>query len=52
MSFLGGPDVQQQSASTSPPGLKKDVLDPDVDPDDGDSFFDDPLPEPQKTYGG
>ncbi|KAM9704416.1 centrosomal protein 43 isoform 3-T3 [Menidia menidia] len=27
-------------------------LDQDQDPDEGDSFFDDPLPKPQKTYGG
>ncbi|TNN37939.1 FGFR1 oncogene partner [Liparis tanakae] len=26
-------------------------LDLDEDPEDGDSFFDDPLPKPQKTYG-
>ncbi|XP_071395669.1 centrosomal protein 43 isoform X3 [Centroberyx affinis] len=35
-------------------GLKR-VLDLELeveeDPDDGDSFFDDPLPKPQKTYG-
>lgn len=47
--------VQQQCSSSSPssspssPGLQKE---PEGDPDDGDSFFDDPLPEPQKTYGG
>lgn len=38
-------------------GLKREVADLDLDldveddPDDGDSFFDDPLPKPQKTYG-
>lgn len=43
-------DVLQQSSCSS--GLMKERLDPEVDPDDADSFFDDPLPEPQKTYGG
>lgn len=35
------------------PGLRKEHLDLDMDEDldDGDSFFDDPLPKPQKTYG-
>ncbi|XP_034555016.1 FGFR1 oncogene partner isoform X2 [Notolabrus celidotus] len=36
-------------------GLQRDPLDLDLevddDPDEGDSFFDDPLPKPQKTYG-
>lgn len=45
------------SSSSSPssptsPGLKKEHPDVEVEPDEGDSFFDDPLPEPQKTYGG
>lgn len=51
--------VKQQSSSSSSssssptsPGLKKERPDLEVDPDEGDSFFDDPLPEPQKTYGG
>ncbi|XP_075873318.1 centrosomal protein 43 isoform X2 [Nelusetta ayraudi] len=49
--------VQQQcssssSCSSSSPGLQKDPPPAEGDPDDGDSFFDDPLPEPQKTYGG
>ncbi|XP_059212085.1 FGFR1 oncogene partner isoform X5 [Centropristis striata] len=43
------------SSSCSGSGLKKERLDLDLevddDPDDGDSFFDDPLPKPQKTYG-
>lgn len=42
-------------SQTSTLGLKGDRLDLDLevedDPDDGDSFFDDPLPKPQKTYG-
>ncbi|XP_074541716.1 centrosomal protein 43 isoform X7 [Halichoeres trimaculatus] len=36
-------------------GRQRDHLDLDLevedDPDEGDSFFDDPLPKPQKTYG-
>ena len=40
---------------TSSSGLKKERVDLELevedDPDDGDSFFDDPLPKPQKTYG-
>uniref|UniRef100_A0A8P4KKP0 Centrosomal protein 43 n=1 Tax=Dicentrarchus labrax TaxID=13489 RepID=A0A8P4KKP0_DICLA len=60
-SSLGKGDFQQpvsraDGASdnrTSSSGLKKDRLDLDLedDPDEGDSFFDDPLPKPQKTYG-
>uniref|UniRef100_A0A8P4GI30 Centrosomal protein 43 n=1 Tax=Dicentrarchus labrax TaxID=13489 RepID=A0A8P4GI30_DICLA len=59
-SSLGKGDFQQpvsraDGASdnrTSSSGLKKDRLDLDLedDPDEGDSFFDDPLPKPQKTY--
>ncbi|KAM7368436.1 hypothetical protein PAMP_014651 [Pampus punctatissimus] len=44
-------DVQQGSSSSS---LRRDCLDHeevDDDPEDRDSFFDDPLPKPQKTYG-
>lgn len=51
--------VKQQcsspASSSSPPispGLKKDRPDLEVDPDEEDSFFDNPLPQPQKTYGG
>nr|XP_046228582.1 FGFR1 oncogene partner isoform X7 [Scatophagus argus] len=59
---LGTGDFQQQvsrnseasgSVNSSSSAVKKDLLDLnlDDDPDDGDSFFDDPLPKPQKTYG-
>ncbi|XP_026164105.1 centrosomal protein 43 isoform X6 [Mastacembelus armatus] len=47
-------DFQQQVSSF---GLRRERLEPEVDDDDGDdpvdedSFFDDPLPKPQKTYG-
>lgn len=36
---------------STPPETRN--LDPglDDDEDEGDSFFDDPLPKPQKTYG-
>lgn len=60
-SSVGKGDFQQQvshtrtsSSSSSPGGPRKEHLDLDLDPDDpddGDSFFDDPLPKPQKTYG-
>lgn len=42
-------EVSDNKAST----LKKQHLNLDLEdePDDGDSFFDDPLPKPQKTYG-
>ncbi|XP_058469017.1 FGFR1 oncogene partner [Solea solea] len=47
---------QQQDDRSSSPGLGlKENLDLDLevedDLEDGDSFFDDPLPKPQKTYG-
>ncbi|XP_069543572.1 centrosomal protein 43 isoform X5 [Brachyistius frenatus] len=62
---LGSPvkgDFQQQVSS---PGPRRERPDLDLEeeeeeeeeqgggggPDDGDSFFDDPLPKPQKTYG-
>lgn len=59
---LGKGDFQQQSARHGEASdnrtasiLKREHLDQDLeaedDPDDGDSFFDDPLPKPQKTYG-
>ncbi|XP_070843957.1 centrosomal protein 43 isoform X3 [Chaetodon trifascialis] len=52
---LGKADFQQQASNnrTSSSGLRREHLDLDLedDPDDGDSFFDDPLPKPQKTYG-
>uniref|UniRef100_A0A3Q4BRN7 Centrosomal protein 43 n=1 Tax=Mola mola TaxID=94237 RepID=A0A3Q4BRN7_MOLML len=52
----GSVDFQQQvcgHSKASSSALKKDCLDLDLEgvPDDGDSFFDDPLPKPQKTYG-
>ncbi|XP_041814094.1 FGFR1 oncogene partner isoform X5 [Chelmon rostratus] len=52
---LGKADFQQQASNNRTPssGLKREHpdLDPEDEPDDGDSFFDDPLPKPQKTYG-
>uniref|UniRef100_UPI0037E856C4 centrosomal protein 43 isoform X3 n=1 Tax=Semicossyphus pulcher TaxID=241346 RepID=UPI0037E856C4 len=60
---LGKGDFLQQGSKhgeasgsrASSSGLKRDGLDLDLeveeDPDEGDSFFDDPLPKPQKTYG-
>ncbi|XP_070705071.1 centrosomal protein 43 isoform X6 [Pempheris klunzingeri] len=54
---LGKGDFQQQASDhrTASSGLRRECLDLDLevedDPDDGDSFFDDPLPKPQKTYG-
>ncbi|KAI3364683.1 hypothetical protein L3Q82_011462 [Scortum barcoo] len=55
---LGKGDFQQQSSKHSedhgtPSLLQRDCLDQDLDddPDEGDSFFDDPLPKPQRTYG-
>lgn len=57
----GAADLQQQvlrppvDLQTSTQDLRGGRLDLDLevedDPDDGDSFFDDPLPKPQKTYG-
>ncbi|KAM9840367.1 centrosomal protein 43 isoform 2-T2 [Aulostomus maculatus] len=45
------PGLRRSEASDSL-GLRKDLdLEVDADADDGDSFFDDPLPKPQKTYG-
>lgn len=48
-------DFQQLQVSrhskTPHDGALKERLDLEEDPEDGDSFFDDPLPEPQKTYG-
>ncbi|XP_068198308.1 centrosomal protein 43 isoform X2 [Antennarius striatus] len=41
-------DPQQRIPSSS---LKMEALDLEEE-EDGDSFFDDPLPKPQKTYGG
>ncbi|KAM4522334.1 centrosomal protein 43 isoform 5-T5 [Odontesthes bonariensis] len=56
---LGKAELQQQTANsrTSASAVRKEQLDLDLeaeeegDPDEGDSFFDDPLPKPQKTYG-
>uniref|UniRef100_A0A1A8EQG1 Centrosomal protein 43 n=1 Tax=Nothobranchius korthausae TaxID=1143690 RepID=A0A1A8EQG1_9TELE len=55
-SSLGQPDLQQSSNNrTASSAVRKESLDLDLegeeDHDEGDSFFDDPLPEPQKTYG-
>ncbi|XP_023250144.1 FGFR1 oncogene partner isoform X2 [Seriola lalandi dorsalis] len=52
---LGRGDFQQQDSRTSTLAVRRERLDLDLevedDLDDGDSFFDDPLPKPQKTYG-
>ncbi|KAF3703262.1 FGFR1 oncogene partner [Channa argus] len=54
---LGQGGVQQKVSNNriSSHGLQEEDLDLNVeveeDLDDGDSFFDDPLPKPQKTYG-
>ncbi|CAB1452238.1 unnamed protein product [Pleuronectes platessa] len=47
---LGKGDVQQDASSL---GFQSERVDLEVedDLDEGDSFFDDPLPKPQKTYG-
>lgn len=46
-------DVDNKRTSSS--GPRRDRVDLDLegkdDPEEGDSFFDDPLPKPQKTYG-
>ncbi|KAK5902997.1 hypothetical protein CgunFtcFv8_006815 [Champsocephalus gunnari] len=41
---VGGGDVRQEEE-------EEDEEDEDDHEDDGDSFFDDPMPKPQKTYG-
>ncbi|XP_062293708.1 pleckstrin homology domain-containing family G member 3-like [Scomber scombrus] len=50
---FGKGDVRGSEPSSS--SLRKDRLDLDLEagdePEEGDSFFDDPLPKPQKTYG-
>ncbi len=65
MASAGKDDLQQQqqvsghselsnnrTASSGQRGGRLDLdLEVEDDPDDGDSFFDDPLPKPQKTYG-
>ncbi|XP_049895933.1 centrosomal protein 43-like, partial [Epinephelus moara] len=53
---VGKGDLQQQGSRHSEASdHKKERLDlnqeVEDDPEDGDSFFDDPLPKPQKTYG-
>ncbi|KAL7388369.1 hypothetical protein ABVT39_012511 [Epinephelus coioides] len=53
---VGKGDLQQQGSRNSEASYhKKERLDLNLemedDPEDGDSFFDDPLPKPQKTYG-
>uniref|UniRef100_A0A3B4ZPZ0 Centrosomal protein 43 n=1 Tax=Stegastes partitus TaxID=144197 RepID=A0A3B4ZPZ0_9TELE len=54
---LGKGDSQQPASNNKTPsaGLRRERLDLDLegedDLDEGDSFFDDPLPKPQKTYG-
>ncbi|XP_037605852.1 FGFR1 oncogene partner isoform X6 [Sebastes umbrosus] len=49
------PPASRHGEASSSAGLQRERLDLDLevedDPDDGDSFFDDPLPKPQKTYG-
>uniref|UniRef100_A0A1A7YA63 Centrosomal protein 43 n=1 Tax=Iconisemion striatum TaxID=60296 RepID=A0A1A7YA63_9TELE len=52
----GQADLQQASNNRSASSaVRRESLDLDLegeeDHDEGDSFFDDPLPEPQKTYG-
>lgn len=61
LNCVGRGDIPQRSRHSeasdnqNTPTDLKEVLDLDLgveeDPDDGDSFFDDPLPKPQKTYG-
>ncbi|CAK6978366.1 FGFR1 oncogene partner [Scomber scombrus] len=50
---FGKGDVRGSEPSSS--SLRKERLDLDLEagdePEEGDSFFDDPLPKPQKTYG-
>ncbi|KAM8726250.1 centrosomal protein 43 isoform 2-T2 [Acanthopagrus schlegelii] len=51
---LGPGDLQQQVSRRSESSENRRAhldLDLEDDPDEGDSFFDDPLPKPQKTYG-
>ncbi|XP_049446765.1 FGFR1 oncogene partner isoform X5 [Epinephelus fuscoguttatus] len=53
---VGKGDLQQQGSRHSEASdHKKEHLDLNLEvednPEDGDSFFDDPLPKPQKTYG-
>ncbi|TMS12245.1 hypothetical protein E3U43_017203 [Larimichthys crocea] len=47
----GKADFQQQRLVDSAVKSERVDLDLQDDLDDGDSFFDDPLPKPQKTYG-
>lgn len=57
----GSKHSEASDSRTSSSGPNRERLDRDRDqdldleveddPDDGDSFFDDPLPKPQKTYG-
>ncbi|XP_073348690.1 centrosomal protein 43 isoform X2 [Pagrus major] len=52
----GKGDIRQQvSRRSEASDNRRERLDLDLDleddPDEGDSFFDDPLPKPQKTYG-
>lgn len=56
MASLGPGDLQQQVSRHSEVSNNRRAhldldLDLEDDPDEGDSFFDDPLPKPQKTYG-
>lgn len=44
-------DPQRQTCAASSAPRKDLDLDEEEDHDEGDSFFDDPLPNPQKTYG-
>lgn len=51
-SQVSSQEPKQRDLSETPPPLRKST-DPDVeeDEDEGDSFFDDPLPIPKKTFG-
>ncbi|XP_061562919.1 FGFR1 oncogene partner isoform X4 [Cololabis saira] len=44
----GKEDLHPPSSSSA---VRPARLELEIDPDEGDSFFDDPLPKPQKTYG-
>lgn len=50
---VGKGAVQQgdRCSGMSSSGLQREQLDVVDDPDNEDSFFDDPLPKPDKTYG-
>ncbi|XP_068198310.1 centrosomal protein 43 isoform X4 [Antennarius striatus] len=48
---VGAPDLRAPGVRGPSSSLKMEALDLEEE-EDGDSFFDDPLPKPQKTYGG